>query len=108
MPEDAEEPNEEIPLSEGAEPYAEEEPLPPASEENLKVDLEDKSPLMTRQRKQALEGKPRRTYTQYEADSLDLFEDPSIGERGPIVIDEEQILEKKTKLKPQQLLRKQK
>ena len=35
-----------------------------------------------------LEGKPRETYTQYEADSLDFFEDPSIGDRRPLIVDE--------------------
>ena len=61
LPEEVEVPNEEMPLSEGAEPYLEEELLVPASEENLTRDQEDTSPMFTRQMKRELEGKPRET-----------------------------------------------
>ena len=74
-------PKGEILLSEGAEPYAVEKLLPPVLEENLELYVEDKSPIATRQMRRVLECKPRATYTQYEADSLDFFEDWSIGER---------------------------
>ena len=78
-------PNEEIPLSEGAEPYAEQELLSPASEEDLKFDSEDKSPMFTRQKKRVLEGINLETYTQNEADSFDFFEDPLTVDRRPLL-----------------------
>ena len=49
---DAEDPNEEIPLSEVAELYAEKELLPPASKEDLKLDFEDISPMFKIARRQ--------------------------------------------------------
>ena len=86
--EDVEVPNETIPLSEGVAPYTEEKLLPPALEENLKLDVKDESSMFTRQRKRELEGKCRETYSQYEAISLDFFKDPSIGDQRLLVVDE--------------------
>ena len=79
--EEAEEPEEEIPVTEDAESYAEEEPLKPASEERLPIEIpREKHPMMTRERKKILEGGERKTFTHFgRNDPLDLFEDPPLS-----------------------------